>query len=118
LDNDTAIRRGLANQYLQGIDNNLIRLPTVSGEDKHVWHLFVVRCERRKELVNYLNDNSIQTLIHYPVAPHRQNAYKEFSAHCYPITEAMQEQVLSLPISAVTTCEEVSKVIDCLNNFS
>lgn len=118
LDNDIAIRRKLANQYLLGVDNVLIRLPTVAREEQHVWHLFVVRCKMRTELVSYLDANSIQTLIHYPVAPHRQNAYKELSVHRYPVTETMHQQVLSLPLSSVATSEEVSRVIDCLNDFS
>ncbi len=76
-------------------------LPTVRTEDNHVWHLFVIRFSKRDELQKYLSDNGIQTLIHYPIPPHKQNAYKEWNNESYPISEQIHTEVLSLPISGV-----------------
>jgi dTDP-4-amino-4,6-dideoxygalactose transaminase len=101
LDNEVEKRREIANYYLQNIKNDKLILPTARAEDNHVWHLFVVRTSQREELQKYLVDNGIQTLIHYPIPPHKQNAYKEWNNENYPITEQIHEEVVSLPISGV-----------------
>ena len=116
LEDETAHRRKVANSYLQGINNPSITLPTHEG-DSHVWHVFVVRCERRDELQKYLADNGIQTLIHYPVPPHQQQAYKEWNELSYPISESIHAEVLSLPIGPTMTMEDVNKVIQICNEF-
>ena len=116
LEDETAHRRKVANSYLQGINNPSITLPTHEG-DSHVWHVFVVRCERRDELQKYLADNGIQTLIHYPVPPHQQPAYKEWNELSYPISERIHAEVLSLPIGPTLTVDEAEEVIKLCNSF-
>lgn len=117
LDDDTEIRRSIAEKYLKGIRNNNITLPKVVSAENHVWHLFVIRCTERDALQSYLSKNGIQTLIHYPIPPHKQEAYKQFNYLSLPITEQIHEEVLSLPISPVMTLEQVEFVIAVLNNF-
>jgi dTDP-4-amino-4,6-dideoxygalactose transaminase len=90
LDKESNKRREIANYYLQNIKNYNIILPTVRTEDNHVWHLFVIRTNKRDELQKYLLDNGIQTLIHYPIPPHKQMAYKECKNYTYPISEQMK----------------------------
>ena len=84
---------------------------------EHVWHVYVVRCENRDELQQYLTDSGIQTIIHYPIAPHKQLAYKEMNSKTFSIAEKIHAQVLSLPISPVMTNAEITKVIMTVNNF-
>ena len=86
-------------------------------QNGHVWHLFVVRTEKREELQKYLNDNGIQTLIHYPIAPNKQEAYKEFNHLSFSITEQIHNEVLSLPLSAVMCKKDIDKVIKMLNEY-
>ena len=118
-------RRSLAEMYLNGIKNSAIQLPipinaSYNHEEntEHVWHLFVIRCKEREKLQDYLTTNGVQTLIHYPIPPNKQLAYKELNHLDYPITNAIHNEVLSLPISPVMTHEEVGKVIAILNNFT
>ncbi len=117
LDNEVEKRREIANYYLQNIKNDKLILPTARAEDNHVWHLFVVRTSQREELQKYLVDNGIQTLIHYPIPPHKQNAYKEWNNENYPITEQIHEEVVSLPISGVQSLEDTMKIVNVLNSF-
>jgi len=111
-------RRRVANYYLENIKNSAITLPTVLNQEGHVWHLFVVRTSKRNELQKYLNENGIQTLIHYPIPPYKQEAYKEFDYLDLPITEQIHNDVLSLPLSGVMSIEEVEKVVDITNNYN
>lgn len=83
----------------------------------HVWHLFVIRHPRRDELQKYLADNGIQTLIHYPIPPHKQKAYKEWNQLLLPITEKIHNEVLSLPISQVMNDNEVEEVVRVINRL-
>ncbi|WP_438012706.1 DegT/DnrJ/EryC1/StrS family aminotransferase [Psychrobacter raelei] len=117
LDNEIAHRRKIAKAYLDGIDNPAITLPAYYG-DSHVWHLFVIRCESRDELQQYLADNGVQTLIHYPIAPHKQQAYEQWNDLSFPITESIHQQVLSLPISPVLGMNDVQTVIELCNQYS
>lgn len=118
LDREVSVRKSLANQYIAGIDNALIKVPKLTLQEQHVWHLFVVRSERRDELKSYLQGHGIETLIHYPIPPHKQNAYINLASEHHPVTEAMHQTVLSLPLSPVTSSAEVSMVINRLNAFS
>lgn len=86
-------------------------------EDNHVWHLFVIRTLERDKLQRYLYDNGIETLIHYPIPPHKQQAYKEWNELSLPITEKIHREVLSLPIGPVMTMDEVNMVIEKINNY-
>lgn len=118
LDNEIAHRRKVANAYLEGINNKAIILPIKENDSAHVWHIFVIRCENRDELQKYLADNGVQTLIHYPVPPHQQSAYKEWNELSYPISENIHAGVLSLPIGPTITDEEIVTIIKAINNFS
>lgn len=118
LDEEIAVRRRLAKSYLDGIDNSLVQLPQLFREEMHVWHLFVVRCHRRDELQRFLADHAVQTLIHYPIPPHKQQAYAAYGSLSLPLTEAIHRQVLSLPISPVMTEDEVATVIRAVNAFA
>lgn len=118
LDKENQRRRQIANKYITKIKNKDIVLPTLpENKDSHVWHLFVVRCSKRNKLKEYLSDNNIETLIHYPIPPHKQEAYNEWNNLEYPISEKIHNEVLSLPISPVLTEEEVDTVIKHINNF-
>jgi dTDP-4-amino-4,6-dideoxygalactose transaminase len=117
LDEEIEKRRKIARFYLENIKNDNIILPKVREDSNHVWHLFVIRTEKRDKLQKYLLDKGIHTLIHYPIPPHKQNAYKEWNDRNYPITEKISKEVLSLPISGVLTLEEAEKVIEAINEF-
>jgi dTDP-4-amino-4,6-dideoxygalactose transaminase len=118
LDKENNTRKTIAKKYLSEINNPKIILPTHKlEENSHVYHLFVVRTKNRIELQDYLTKNGIQTLIHYPIPPHKQEAYKEYNHLDLPITEKIHNEVLSLPISPVITDIETEKIIQTLNNF-
>jgi dTDP-4-amino-4,6-dideoxygalactose transaminase len=122
LDAETRRRREIAIAYAQGIHNTEIILPisakdSISTLDVHAFHLFVVRTKQRQKLHAYLAENEVQTLIHYPIAPHHQKAYQSWSDLSLPITEAIHNEVLSLPISPVTSEDEVMRVIEIVNKF-
>ncbi|HWW41763.1 DegT/DnrJ/EryC1/StrS family aminotransferase [Pedobacter sp.] len=117
LDDDTQIKRLIADRYIREIKNPKISLPKVENQDAHVWHLFVIRTGDRNHLQEYLSKNDIQTLIHYPIPPHKQDAYVEFSHLSFPISEQIHKEVLSLPLGPTTTKEEVDKVIAVLNHY-
>ena len=117
LDNDNNKRREVAKYYLENIKNPLITLPQVKDENSHVWHVFVVRVEKREEFQKYLTKNDVQTLIHYPIPPHKQEAYKEWNGLSYPITEQIHKEIVSLPVSPVMTDDEVKKVVEIVNLF-
>ncbi len=123
LDTEMAQRRAVADAYTRGINNPLIALPTqafqaeVKDTESHVWHLYVIRCEHRAELQKHMLDNGVQTLIHYPIPPHKQQAYKSLSSLALPISELIHEQVLSLPIGPTITVEQIERVINACNSF-
>ena len=118
LDADTEKRRAIAILYREQISNHKITIPqVVLGESSHVWHLFVVRTSDRDELQKYLAANSIGTVIHYPIPPHKQQAYQELSNLSLPISEQIHREVLSLPISSVQTPEQTQYVINILNKY-
>jgi dTDP-4-amino-4,6-dideoxygalactose transaminase len=118
IQNDIDGRRRVANYYLKNIKNPAIILPEVLNEVGHVWHLFVIRTSKREALQNYLNNKGIQTLIHYPIPPHKQEAYKEYHSYSYPLTELIHDEVVSLPLSSIMTKEEVEKVVLALNEYT
>ena len=124
LDEDNQCRRNVAAYYTVHIKNDSIILPIVN-EDKlpvkecrsHVWHLYVIRHPNRQKLQQYLETKGIQTLIHYPIPPHKQKAYSYWNHLCFPITENIHNQVLSLPVSPVMNEEELKYIITEINNF-
>lgn len=117
LDQHTDQRRVIANQYLREIRNPLIVMPKVNSEEQHVWHLFVVRTAHRTALQDHLSASGVQTLIHYPIPPHQQAAYKEMNAQNFPLSEKIHQEVLSLPMGPTMTIDEVSQVISACNAF-
>lgn len=117
LDEDNERRKEIAKFYLDQIKHPDIVLPEVANWDSHVFHLFVVRTERRDELQKHLQEKGVQTLIHYPVPPHKQKAYKKWNHLDFPITEKIHAEVLSLPISQVITDEEAAQVVNAVNSF-
>lgn len=117
LDADNSKRRAIAKRYLSQIKNDKIILPYWDNSNNHVFHLFVVRTENRTDLQRYLTDNNIQAVIHYPVPPHKQNAFLEWNNLSFPITEKIHNEVLSLPISPVLTKEEVDFIIETINQY-
>lgn len=121
LDSDNERRNTIARQYLNQIVNPKIILPQKIRPEvtflQNVWHLFVVRCEARDNLQNFLLTQGIDTLIHYPVPPHKQRAYPYMNNLTFPITELIHQTVLSLPISPLMEEEEVREVVDALNRW-
>ncbi|WP_412850312.1 DegT/DnrJ/EryC1/StrS family aminotransferase [Chryseobacterium sp. PMSZPI] len=118
IDQENNIRREIAKRFINEIKNPAIILPeNPKDENEHVWHVFVIRSERRDELQAYLTEHGIQTLIHYPIPPHQQEAYKEWNTLSFPISEKIHKEVLSLPISSVMEEEEIKKIIEVINRF-
>jgi dTDP-4-amino-4,6-dideoxygalactose transaminase len=118
IDKENEIRRTIAKQYLGKITNSAIVLPENSDdENEHVWHLFVIRSAQRKQLQEYLTNNNIQTLIHYPLPAHKQEAYKEWNNLSFAITEQIHNEVLSLPISPIMIEVEIQEIIQSINSY-
>ncbi len=118
LDSDNQHRKTIANRYLSEIKNDKIMLPFWDFSDNHVFHLFVIRTPKRSELQDYLKQNGIETILHYPVPPHKQKAFKNWNHLSFPITEKIHNEVLSLPISPIMTADEVDFVIQKLNAWT
>ncbi|NDP22030.1 MAG: DegT/DnrJ/EryC1/StrS family aminotransferase [Paludibacter sp.] len=117
LDEDTDRRRSFARYYIENIKHPDIILPIINDWDAHVFHLFTIRTSKRDKLQQYLIENGVQTLIHYPIPPHKQTCYKAFNEFSFLITEKIHNQELSLPISPVMTNVEIIKVVDLINKF-
>jgi len=121
LDADNEHRKAIAQRYLIEIKNEKIILPTVSIDEKkqsnHVFHLFVIRTQNRIDLQDYLHQNGIQTVIHYPIPPHNQKALSYLNHLSFPITQKIHDEVLSLPLSPVLTMDEVAFIIAVLNKY-
>lgn len=117
LDKDNERRREIARLYLSQIGKPCLQLPEAGPEESNVWHLFVVRTDRRAEFQQHLTDQGIGTVIHYPIPPHRQPAFEEWAARSYPITESIHNTVISLPLNTAMTNNDVTEVIDACNAF-
>ena len=121
LDEDNAYRRKVAHQYLSRIKNEEIVLPTVKinieNDLSNVWHVFTLRVNNREAFEKHLADAGIQTVIHYPVPPHKQPAYKEWNNLSFPISEKIHREIISIPISPVITSEQINEVINAVNSF-
>ena len=116
LDKENQRRKQIAKAYLEGINNPQIRLIKDNDRD-NVYHIFPILCPSRNRLQQYLKDNGIETMIHYPIPPHQQEAYKEWNEQHYPITEFIHQQELSLPCNPTMTDEEVYQIIDSINMY-
>lgn len=117
LDKDNRKRQQLAAFYYENIKNPLITLPIRLKDENNVYHQFPIFCERRDDLQQHLQVNGIQTLIHYPIPPHKQECYREWNNRCYPITERIHRQELSIPMNQVVTDDEARLIVDALNAF-
>lgn len=118
LDQDNGLRRKVAAKYMQGISNPLVSLPDTMPEQSNVWHQFPIFCPDRDRLQRHLTEQGIQTLIHYPIPPHKQECYSQWNTMSLPVTEKIHAQELSLPISPVITDKEIDTVIKAVNSFS
>jgi len=117
LDQINQKRREIAMQYLTKINNDKLILPSYSNDSSHVFHQFVIRTKQRDLLQKYLNDNGIETLIHYPVPPHKQGAYREWNNMQLPVTEQIHKEIISIPIRENLLQVEIDHIIDKLNHF-
>jgi dTDP-4-amino-4,6-dideoxygalactose transaminase len=117
LDEDNLHRAAIAELYYKGIENPFVRLPRHAVPKHNVYHLFPVFCEERDRLQRHLRDKGIETLIHYPIAPHEQECYKEYAHLSLPITERIHRTELSLPIGPTMTFDEAQRVIEAINNW-
>ena len=117
LDASNQDRKTVAEYYRENISNDKIHLPFHAGGDNHVFHQFVIRTAHRDELQAFLKQNGIETLIHYPVPPHKQKALSGWSHLSFPITEQIHREVLSLPISPVMTPDDVAHITNILNQY-
>ena len=116
LDKENQRRKQIAKAYLEGINNPQTTLINDNDRD-NVYHIFPILCPSRDRLQQYLKDNGIETMIHYPIPPHQQEAYKEWNEQHYPITEFIHQQELSLPCNPTMTDEEVYQIIDSINMY-
>lgn len=114
---DIGARWRVAKYFLKNIKNPALILPKVNNKEGHVWHLFVMRTSNRGKLQSYLLENGVQTLIHYPIPPHKQLAYKKYNNLSFPITEKIHRQVLSIPLSVVIESIEVKQIVKVLNDY-
>jgi dTDP-4-amino-4,6-dideoxygalactose transaminase len=119
IDKENLIRKEIAKYYRNNIKNSKIILPQiVSGnKDSHVWHLFVIRVKDRAIFKKYMDDNGVQTMIHYPIPPHMQKCYKEMNHMHFKLTEKIHNEVLSLPISPVLSKDEMYKIVRLINKY-
>ena len=117
LDFDNKKRQGIAKRYIAEINNPLVVLPFVTDYEAHVFHIFPVRVENRGEFQQYLMENEIQTLIHYPIAPHKQEAMTEFNQLQLPISELIHQQIVSIPLNPSLTIDEQDFIIEKINNW-
>lgn len=117
LDDEKEKRRAIAKEYCGRLDHSEINFFPFA-DSNHVYHLFVIRSPYRNELAKFLNSRGIQTLIHYPIPPHKQRAYCEFKTMCFPVTELIHQEVLSLPISPIMRSCDIDLVIESCNDFS
>lgn len=122
LNEENQIRRKIAAYYFANIKNQKVVLPNSTDNPEtdltNVWHIFPVLVKDRNKFQAYLTQNNIQTIIHYPIPPHKQNAYKHLNHLSFPITEKIHNEIISLPISQVMTIEEAKTIVDILNLFN
>ena len=117
LDEDVELRRQVARYYIENIKHPDIVVPKIDNWERHVFHIFPVRSGRRNELQQYLAEKGVQTIIHYPIPPHKQECYKEWNEMSFPMTEKIHAEELSLPMSPVMTWDEMKEVVEVLNTW-
>jgi dTDP-4-amino-4,6-dideoxygalactose transaminase len=117
LDQEITSRRVVAKRYMDEIKNDKLFIPALNDWGSHVFHLFPVLVEQRNQFQQYLMENGIQTLIHYPIPPHKQKCYAEFAHLSFPITERIHNQELSLPMSPTLKEDEITTIIEVINKW-
>lgn len=117
LDKETAARQQAALFYLNNIKNEKITLPGVENAAGHVWHVFTLRVKDRDNFQQYLQSNGVETIIHYPVPPHHQPAYKDLAKLDYPISEEIHREIISIPFGPLLTMDELQYVVDIVNKY-
>lgn len=117
LDKENERRREIASRYIKEINNPTVKLPYITERESHVFHIFAILSPQRDKLQQHLLKAGIETIVHYPVPPHKQEAMHEFANLELPITERIHSEELSLPCNPSMTDEEVSHVIEAINSF-
>lgn len=117
LNKENQTRKQIAKRYLSEIKNDKIVLPFWDGLENHVFHLFIIRTSNRLKLQNYLKENGVETMIHYPIPPHKQKALYNWNHLSFPITEKIHDEVLSIPLNSTLSEEEIKHIISILNNY-
>ncbi|MNW43896.1 dTDP-3-amino-3,6-dideoxy-alpha-D-galactopyranose transaminase [compost metagenome] len=118
LDQDNDYRRKVSSYYMNYINNEQVILPYVEEEPlSHVWHVFTIRTFQRDTFIKYMSDKGIQTMIHYPIPPHKQEAYKEWNELSLPVSEKIHSEIVSLPISPVLELEDVQRIVEVVNEY-
>lgn len=117
LDQENDIRRRIAKYYLDNIDNQKLILPQSGTDKEHVWHVFTIRIKDREEFSKYLEDKGIGHVIHYPVPPHKQQAFSSWNSDSYSVTEEIHDTVISIPLDISMTEDQMSEVVESCNNF-
>jgi dTDP-4-amino-4,6-dideoxygalactose transaminase len=117
LDAENESRRTIAKRYLSEIKNDKIVMPNWDFSQNHVFHLFVIRTANRTALQNYLKENGIETMIHYPIPPHNQKAMASWNQLSFPITEKIHDEVLSIPLNSGLNEIEIQQIITVLNQY-
>ena len=117
LDAENQFRRQIAKRYLSEIKNDKLVLPFWDESENHVFHLFIIRTSNRKQLQTYLLENKIETMIHYPIPPHKQKAISIWNHLSFPITEKIHEEVVSIPMNASLTDDDIEQIITVLNKY-
>ena len=116
LDKDNARRKEIAHYFEQHIKNDCITIPAALNCD-NVYHIFPILCTERDRLQEYLKKNGVQTMIHYPIPPHKQKAYKEWNALSFPLTERIHREELSIPCNQTMSLGDAEQIATLLNNF-
>ena len=116
LDGDNARRKEIAHYFEQHIKNDRITIPAALNRD-NVYHIFPILCTERDRLQEYLKKNGVQTMIHYPIPPHKQKAYKEWNALSFPLTERIHREELSIPCNQTMSLGDAEQIATLLNNF-
>lgn len=114
---DNSHRKLVANCYYKNINNPKVSLPDKLPDAQNAYHLFPILCKDRDGLYEYLNNNGVGTVIHYPIAPHKQQCYEQWNRLSLPVTEYIAEHELSLPIGPSISIEETEKIITLINRF-
>ena len=117
LDDDNNKRMFIAKQYLEQVNSKNIELPYWSSKKDHVFHQFVIRVKNRQHFVEYMKANNVETLIHYPIAPHKQKALSKYSNLALPITEEIHENVVSVPLNPILSQDQINTIIKLLNAY-